>query len=228
MLTFLQSMEVLRGVHPSTLQGIAAAVTEVRLAADTYLFRQGEVADALFIIRAGSVRVLRQLPHGGAVVVMHLGAGAVVGERGVLDGASRVASVMTDTPGVFLKLHRAAWQALAAADSLLRAQLQRLASTPSRTLAPEGDEGIRRLGHRDYIGGMWEEIGRLQFNFLRQQGLTPSHCLLDIGCGALRGGVHFITYLEPGHYLGLDKEKTLILQEAALCTRPLPLHAFDP
>jgi CRP-like cAMP-binding protein len=42
-------------LHPSTLQGIAAAVTEVRLAADTYLFRQGEVADALFIVqgRAG-------------------------------------------------------------------------------------------------------------------------------------------------------------------------------
>ncbi len=42
--------------------------------------------------------------------------------------------------------------------------------------------------HRDMVGGMWEEIGRLQFEFLRARGLKPSHRLLDIGCGSLRGG----------------------------------------
>jgi hypothetical protein len=75
---------------------------------------------------------------------------------------------------------------------------------------PEGDGGIRMLGHRDYVGGLWEEIGRLQFDFLVAEGLEPGHCLLDVGCGALRGGVHFIRYLDPGNYLGLDKEQMLI------------------
>lgn len=74
----------------------------------------------------------------------------------------------------------------------------------------EGNGGIRELGHREYVGGRWEEIGRLQFDFLIQQGLTPSHCLLDIACGSLRGGIHFIRYLERGHYLGIDKERRLI------------------
>jgi hypothetical protein len=31
-----------------------------------------------------------------------------------------------------------------------------------------------------------------------------------VGCGALRGGVHFIDYLDPGHYLGLDQHRELI------------------
>lgn len=75
---------------------------------------------------------------------------------------------------------------------------------------PEGAEGIRRLGHRDYVGGMWEEIGRLQFEFLLNQGLEPSHCFLDIACGSLRGGVHFIRYLDVGNYLGIDREGELI------------------
>lgn len=74
----------------------------------------------------------------------------------------------------------------------------------------EGVEGIDAMGHREYVGGKWEEIGRLQFDFLVEQGLKPGHCLLDIACGCLRGGIHFIQYLEPGNYLGIDKERTLI------------------
>ncbi len=79
-----------------------------------------------------------------------------------------------------------------------------------RSFRPQGEEEIQKLGHREYVGGMWEEIGQLQFDFLVQQGLKPVHCLLDIGCGSLRGGVHFIRYLDCGNYLGIDKEDKLI------------------
>lgn len=60
------------------------------------------------------------------------------------------------------------------------------------------------------VGGMWKEIGRLQFDFLVAHGLAPSHLLLDMGCGTLRGGLHFIRYLEPGHYWGVDKGRDLL------------------
>lgn len=74
----------------------------------------------------------------------------------------------------------------------------------------EGERGIRQVGHRAYVGGMWDEIGRLQLEFMVKQGLRPQHVLLDIGCGSLRGGVHFIRYLDRGNYLGIDKEKMLL------------------
>jgi len=64
--------------------------------------------------------------------------------------------------------------------------------------------------HRQAIGGDWEQIGTLQFDFMVSRGLEPWHYLLDIGCGPLRGGVRFIRYLEPGHYYGFDKEPSLI------------------
>ncbi len=54
------------------------------------------------------------------------------------------------------------------------------------------------------VGGMWEEIGILQFDFLVDSGLQPHHRLLDIGCGTLRGGRHFIKYLDAGNYTGTD------------------------
>ncbi len=70
--------------------------------------------------------------------------------------------------------------------------------------------GILVFGHRDYVGALWDEVGTLQFRFMVDQGLLPQHVLLDIACGSLRGGVHFIPYLDPGHYLGIEKERRLV------------------
>ena len=75
---------------------------------------------------------------------------------------------------------------------------------------PTGAAGVALLGHRDYVGGRWEEIGKLQFEFLVANGLRPEHVLLDVACGSLRAGVHLIPYLQPGHYWGLEKEAELI------------------
>lgn len=72
------------------------------------------------------------------------------------------------------------------------------------------DEQIALGFHRDFIGGMWKAIGDLQFNFLIEQGLCRTHKLLDVGCGALRGGLQFVRYLDHGNYYGLDLNESLI------------------
>lgn len=53
-------------------------------------------------------------------------------------------------------------------------------------------------------------MGERQLRFLVEQGLAPTDHLLDIGCGALRAGVHFVRYLEPGRYHGLDIDAQLL------------------
>jgi SAM-dependent methyltransferase len=65
------------------------------------------------------------------------------------------------------------------------------------------DERVAKDPHQA-IGGAWEEIGQLQFDFLKRRGLQPHHRMLDVGCGTLRGGRHAIRHLEPGHYTGMD------------------------
>ena len=72
------------------------------------------------------------------------------------------------------------------------------------------EKGIQELGHRNYVGGMWDEIGKLQYDFLLSNGLKPGDVFLDIACGSLRAGRHLIPYLNAGNYLGMDKEKSLI------------------
>jgi SAM-dependent methyltransferase len=72
------------------------------------------------------------------------------------------------------------------------------------------EEEIESGWHRQYVGGAWDEIGSLQFEYLKSRGLRPEHYLLDVGCGALRGGIHFARYLETGHYCGIDINASLI------------------
>lgn len=72
---------------------------------------------------------------------------------------------------------------------------------------PEGAARIGEVGQRQYVRGSWEELGRLQFEYLLANGLQREHRLLDIGCGALRGALHFIKHRAPVNYLGIDKER---------------------
>ncbi len=64
--------------------------------------------------------------------------------------------------------------------------------------------------HRHSIGGMWDEIGKLQFDFVRDRGLSRDMAFLDVGCGCLRGGIHIAAYLDPGRYFGIDLSERLL------------------
>jgi SAM-dependent methyltransferase len=75
---------------------------------------------------------------------------------------------------------------------------------------PLSGEEIEAGHHRRWVGGKWDVMGPLQLDFLVAQGLRPENRLLDVGCGALRAGRHFVEYLEPGHYCGIDINPTLL------------------
>lgn len=72
------------------------------------------------------------------------------------------------------------------------------------------EDELQSKWHRQAVGGAWDEIGLLQFEYLKRQGLRPEHYLLDVGCGCLRGGIHFARYLDEAHYYGLDINASLI------------------
>ena len=91
----------------------------------------------------------------------------------------------------------------AARSSRLTRRLKRV--VPARYL-----NRLRPDWHRKHVGGLWDTLGALQFEFLVGEGLRPDHYLLDVGCGSLRGGVRFIRYLDAGHYFGVDKDEALL------------------
>jgi SAM-dependent methyltransferase len=72
---------------------------------------------------------------------------------------------------------------------------------------------IAAQGYKEYLGGRaaeWERRGSFQLALLRELGLPPGATLLDIGCGPIRAGVHFIDFLAPGHYTGVDFNPSFI------------------
>jgi len=66
--------------------------------------------------------------------------------------------------------------------------------------------------YRAYVGPFeqYDVMGATQFALLYALGIRQHHRLLDVGCGSLRAGRLFITYLEPGHYAGVEPNTWLI------------------
>jgi SAM-dependent methyltransferase len=71
-------------------------------------------------------------------------------------------------------------------------------------------EEIEAGAHRQFIGGVWDTHGGRQVEYMQGQGLQPHHRLVDIGCGPFRAGRHFIDFLEPGNYYGVEANHSLI------------------
>lgn len=69
---------------------------------------------------------------------------------------------------------------------------------------------VKEGSHRGFVGGLWDEVGKLQFDYVADQGLRRDAKVLDIGCGCLRGGVHFVDYLDSGNYFGIDISESLL------------------
>ncbi|MCP4696981.1 MAG: class I SAM-dependent methyltransferase [Gammaproteobacteria bacterium] len=63
-----------------------------------------------------------------------------------------------------------------------------------------------------YVGppAQYDVMGATQFRLLCTLGLRANHYVLDFGCGSLRAGRLFITYLDEGRYFGIEPNEWLI------------------
>jgi SAM-dependent methyltransferase len=81
---------------------------------------------------------------------------------------------------------------------------------------------------RAAVGGHWDEVGQLQFDYLVKQGLKPTDRLLDVPCGSLRAGRFLIAYLDEGHYAGLDRDPALLSAGREQVLQPMGLLGKRP
>jgi SAM-dependent methyltransferase len=89
-------------------------------------------------------------------------------------------------------------------------RVETTAETPDYSGVSFNAEQLASGRHREFVGGKWDSHGVHQLEFLREQGLLPTHRFLDVGCGSLRAGRHLIDYLEPGNYYGVDANLSLL------------------
>lgn len=95
-------------------------------------------------------------------------------------------------------------------------EIERRIEVPDNVVDPDyagmeiSEERKEKGYHRAFVGGAWDEIGKLQLDYLVSEGLKPEHRFLDVGCGALRAGRMLTDYLEPAHYYGVDVNNSII------------------
>ncbi|KAL0331376.1 UNVERIFIED_CONTAM: hypothetical protein Sangu_1683100 [Sesamum angustifolium] len=107
-------------------------------------------------------------------------------------------------------------------------------SANNHTALPCPGELLVEEHHSNY-GEPWAG-GRDVFEFLAESGhLTPSSKVLEIGCGTLRVGLHFIRYLDPGHFHCLERDELSLMaalryelpSQGLLFKRPLIVRGED-
>jgi len=108
----LTSIAIFRELD-STLRGQLAKILRVEeCPAHNAVIRQGEGGDKFYVIARGRVRVTVRAPDGTENTAAVLQDGDSFGEVALLEDAPRNASVTTETPTVFLTLHRASFHRL--------------------------------------------------------------------------------------------------------------------
>jgi NTE family protein len=102
------------GLDPAQLEGPGSDASRVHLAGGQTLFRQGDPADALFVVLAGRLEVLVEDHAGGVRGVDTLEHGALIGEMALLLGEPRSATVVARRDSELLRIGRTGFERLVA------------------------------------------------------------------------------------------------------------------
>src|SRR5215471_13480246 len=110
----LAALPLFRGLDEAALVAIAAELNWVELPGGTVLFREGDPADSLYVVTAGSLEVLLKGPEGDRPVAQ-IGVGETVGEMGLIAGTPRSATVAALRDSELVRLDKPAYDKLIAA-----------------------------------------------------------------------------------------------------------------
>lgn len=104
----LAACSLVRGLTPRELRVVAAAVQRRELGAGEVIFRQGDEAEALYVVTRGSVSAVVATRDAARRTqrFASLGPGTMFGEMALLDQAGRSADVVADGPACVQVLSR--------------------------------------------------------------------------------------------------------------------------
>jgi len=106
-LEMLGKNEILRSLPPTEIDELIPYLQEIELSAGSYLFKQGEVGDALYLIISGTLGVYVRKEgdgEGDGTRVDGVKDGQVVGEMALLGGGTRNATILAESDVVGIKI----------------------------------------------------------------------------------------------------------------------------
>jgi CRP-like cAMP-binding protein len=139
-IALLEALDLLSAAPRATLEQLAKAVEVVELEPGVAFVRQGDEADALWVIVTGAVEVATKDAYGPERVHSGLGPHSYVGEIGLLRGIPRTATVRTTAKTTLWRIPAedflSALNGAAASSSLTAVSSARLVQVQSWTSRP--------------------------------------------------------------------------------------------
>jgi CRP-like cAMP-binding protein len=102
----LSKVDILRLLTPDEINRIVAFLEEIEVTPDTYVIRQGEEGDALYIIDSGNVEILSEQETGRTKLIDTLGPGQTFGEMALVTKDKRTASAKAVTAAKLFKIRK--------------------------------------------------------------------------------------------------------------------------
>jgi len=134
---FLRNVPVFAALSAEMLEQIAELASEVNLRHGEWLFREGDPADGVYVVRVGHLEVIQDGPESKAINT--LTRGAVLGELALLSDSLRSASIRALRDTEVLKIGKAQFDSLLHSEPGLALSLARVLSgqlQASRAIAP--------------------------------------------------------------------------------------------
>lgn len=105
---FLREIPLFAGLDDRSLAELQLVAQPFRSSAGDTLFRQGDDANGMYLLKEGEVRISRRLPGDEMMELARLERGAVIGEMGILDRGRRSASAIAarESSGYFISFER--------------------------------------------------------------------------------------------------------------------------
>jgi putative ABC transport system ATP-binding protein len=123
---FMAQSSVFKGLTPTQLADVAERMRRTKYPAGAAIVRQGEVGDKFYLIRHGSVDVLQRSADGAETLVTTLRQGEFFGERALLTGEPRNATVVAREEVEAYTLEKAEFDAALEASAPFKEQLYRV------------------------------------------------------------------------------------------------------
>lgn len=214
----LEKVFLFSELNDEELRRVARLTHSHSFAKDTVLFRAGDLADSVYIIATGKVKIVISSPDGKEFILTILGAGQVFGEMALLEESTRSATAITGTKSELLTLSRKDFNRLLESTPAISRKLLSILSSRLR----RANSKMQSLAYMDVAGRLARYLLDLASDHGQKLGngwvvvRRPTHSDIAHSIGTSRETVsRLINEFEEGFGL-VNKGKFTYIQESLL------------
>ncbi len=183
-MSILKGLTLFKGLNEHDLAKLERIVEERHYSAGTVLFRQDDPPDAFYIIRSGSVKIIRHEAGEPPRELAVLGEGEFFGEMGILENAPRFADAVIEKDAVLLRIDRQRFQEFMAINPSISLKIMSMMARRYKAAEEPDDGGTRRnavvIGVFSASGGVGNSFVSANLSVGLRRATSKKVLLLDL------------------------------------------------